>query len=947
MIVVCKGSTRKEGVCFKIREDGVVKFKTVPFKNYFYVKKSDADSVTFFEKHTVEKMVPQGDYVKVILKNNFWRRKCVSKLKECGIKTYEDDINVVKRFYVDNPKIKLNHHGLRKVYMDIETYDYEPLVKDSNDWIIANQPILSIALKDEEGNEYYIKNEALDDEQFSDFKKVACELEKNDYNKLKKLIKQNEKIIKKELIKGEKKLLITYYDIMKNYDLQIAYNGVNFDFTYLKQRMEYHDLNYYDLMLNDLDYMIVFKKDSFMNLKRWGLNKVSEEVFKKQISSGKKGYEEVTKIDWKTITNCKKYFDLFLTHPIMFKEYNMQDVNLMMLIEEELNFVKIHELQSQIAHCPIEDTVFNSRMCDYLMLNEKKKKSMVSESKPDENTVKMRSLIKPGGGYTYCNFPGVWKNVECFDFLSHYPTTMINFNISPEKFVKDVPPKLEEVFNTEEISFIKFCENLAKSFIDKKGKLKKKDYVKRINEEIKSRGLDYNMWDLMWKFVENYNVNSLKQEYPDCVITPADINFDTRGWSVHPHRLFKNDSIGLVSEKIRSILFKRIEIKEEIMFLKKNGDPENKILGLVFMEKGLKILINSFYGYFGFRISRDYLYQIPDSITSSCRFITKKTMTEGVKIGLVPIWGDTDSCYFGSINGEKINVGEVNLFYFNFFKEWFKQFGTIVSFEKPEPLTNNIVEVCHTTEFNHEKSLKNSIDIKKKKYFYLTPNDELKMKGVSALKSDTLKSAGDISIELANSVLLGNFDKVEWKRKILELRKKVYDYELSDEEVFKFVSISKPVSEYGGAVIDGKTGKPKIKKNGEIQYCGVPAHIKLAKRMIENGEVVDVGDKIGYVIAKHKPRIVPISIEEYKLDKRYDSDYYWKNIESSILEVLEVVVPNDVYSFFSECWSHSSKVQERLLGELTERFLSYESISVFGNMSKYCPMKVMMNNEKV
>ena len=160
---------------------------------------------------------------------------------------------------------------------------------------------------------------------------------------------------------------------MKNYDLQLAYNGSKFDFPYLKQRMEMHGMDYRKLMLNDVDYMLIFKKNSFMNLKRWGLNKVSEAVFKKKIEEGAAGMEEVTKIDWKQKTPCKKYFELYLFYPEIMKEYNMQDVNLMLMMENELHFMNIHSLQSEISHCPIEDTVYNSRMCDYLMLNEKKK----------------------------------------------------------------------------------------------------------------------------------------------------------------------------------------------------------------------------------------------------------------------------------------------------------------------------------------------------------------------------------------------------------------------------------------------------------------------------------------------------------------------------------------------------------------------------------------------
>jgi hypothetical protein len=41
------------------------------------------------------------------------------------------------------------------------------------------------------------------------------------------------------------------------------------------------------------------------------------------------------------------------------------------------------------------------------------------------------------------------------------------------------------------------------------------------------------------------------------------------------------------------------------------------------------------------------------------------------------------------------------------------------------------------------------------------------MKGVSALKSDTLKTAADVSKELAGSVLFEEFNKEEWKAKFL------------------------------------------------------------------------------------------------------------------------------------------------------------------------------------
>ena len=142
----------------------------------------------------------------------------------------------------------------------------------------------------------------------------------------------------------------------------------------------------------------------------------------------------------------------------------------------------------------------------------------------------------------------------------------------------------------------------------------------------------------------------------------------------------------------------------------------SKIKSLDFMQNALKILINSFYGYFGFRNSRDYLYQIPDTITTSCRFVTKKTMQISKSIGLVPVWGILIVVILLKWMVLrlilKLLMGSILIF-----KDWLKQFGTIVEFEKNHPVTNELVKVCHTTEFNYEK-FKNSIDIRKKNIIF-------------------------------------------------------------------------------------------------------------------------------------------------------------------------------------------------------------------------------------
>ena len=938
MIVVCKASEKEDYILFKLREDGVVKFKNVPFKNYFYIKNEDADTALFLCKGMISNIDNFDEvYSKVFFKKNFWRNKVKNTLIDGGISTFEADIGSVKRFFINNQGIDLNHRYLKHCFMDIETYDMAPLETDKYNKVIASAPILSVAFEDFDENITFIRNKGLDKE-VTFIKRIFDLIEADKEEEARIILKENEHTILKLLHEGELELLKEYFEVAKKYDSMIAYNGKNFDFTYINQRMNECGMNYYDMMLVDLDYMVMYKKDSWANYKSFSLNNVAFEEFKGELSkeaSQYKNLDEVTKLDWKSNTNCKKYFELFLCYPKMLEEYNVQDVKLMLMIENKVKFLQIHNTQSELIHCPIDDTITSSRMCDYMLLNEKFKNGIVSKTKPSDFEVELRKKTIPSGGYTFSFYPGVWDNVKCFDFHSHYPTVVIDFNISSEMYAGNQQPDLSTVFDSEEMSFIEFCCSSAEQFIDKKNELNKKKYNKFLEEERLTRGLSYTMNDLMWKFVREYNMDHL-QDYiksEDVVVTPADINYDTRGWKIHPHRFFKRTSFGLASKICYEILTKRDEVKAEQKKFKKYSD---EWWSLEAYQLALKLNINSLYGFFGYRLSRDYFYEIPDSITTSARFITKTTMVRGKELNQIPIWGDTDSTYAIDVGDTKKTIDELNCFYYDLFKDWFKQFNTCCKVTLPNPHISEVEGSIHITSFDFEKGITRAIVMRKKRYFYKDAKDgKFKCKGAAMLKSDTLKIAADLQEELARSVLDDTFDKDVWHDKILNLKVDVYNMELSGENLFKHVTLTKSIGDYGKPTIDGKTGRPKIKKDGSIQMSPIPCHIKVAKKIIDSGKLIDVGDKIGYVIINNKPRNEAVSIDEYNVNKTYCAPYYWERIESALLEVLEVIIFNDVYDSFSDCWSMSSRVQERLKRELVERFSTYDKSEYFKN-----PMRV-------
>jgi len=624
--VVCKGVETSKGIKFKLREDSKIVFKEIPFNNYFYVLEDDFEVVSFTINNFILKTEHVIDglnirYVKIIINDNYKRGIIKKKIEELNIKTFESDINSVKRFLIDNQNIQLNQHGLKYVFMDIETFDLTPLEKDFKQNVVANEPILSFALKDLEGNIIFKQNTAI--EKFSK-QLIDSYIE---HPKDLKIISE----IRKILVDNEVDLLKSYIEIIQQYDVVFAWNGNRFDFPYIKQRMDIHRLLYDNIFVNDLDYMEIFKKNSWDSLKSFSLNNVAKHVFKEDIENNtrKNGIEEVTKIDWQEKTKLKKFFDLYLFRNEMFKEYNIQDVNLMYMMEEKLKFIKIQEIVSKLSHCLINNTVWNSHSCDYLLLNKYKQKGIIKNSKPNNEEIEIRKHpihgSFPSGGFTRCFLPGLHEHVDAFDFKSMYPTHIITFNISPETFIENILPDFKLCFTEEEIKYINKIDALSTEFIDKKGELKLSKYldeVEKIRKQINTNLCT--MKELEWRFVKEYkNENLLKYcKENNYIFTPADINFDTRGWKIHPHRLFKQTK-GVLAEISQFLLNERDKVKYQLKNIEYHSDEWwSKEL----YQLAIKTVGNSLFGYTSFKNSREFSYDIPDCITSVSRATIKRAI---------------------------------------------------------------------------------------------------------------------------------------------------------------------------------------------------------------------------------------------------------------------------------------------------------------------------------
>ena len=935
--VIVKITETEDGVRIILRENDKKFIKEEYFQNYFYIYEDDYSDCEFIisKKLAKTEIVEDRDgveYRKLYLKTNNSRYFIKTEIEDLGIETFEADITAPKRYLLDNPDLELNQDKLRKVYMDIETADFGALKYDFKGKIVARESITSIACKDFDGKIAYFRNEGLDSPEYDYIREEYREFTRD---RSKPVKKETMVIIRERLLAGEHQLLKDYLKFINQYDLVMAWNGKLFDFEYLKQRFKKHNIFQNNFHFVDFDYMDCYKFNKFGTIPDgYGLDNVAKHEFTKEKEKENSEFDnldEVGKIDWKKLTGLKKYFELFLLEPELHKEYNIQDVHLMKMIEEKVKFLKIHEVLVLKSHTLLYQTLFNSVSIDNRFLGEYKKLNIIAKSKPTRELVDKRKHpitgTHPSGGYTYCFFAGIFDDVSGYDAKSHYPTEIATHNICPTTFVGNHYPNLNLVFKENEVNFINdvcrlavgkdnsFLKEIPETakikYINAKGELSPTKYKKIIDILKERHQVTKTMEELMWQFVDGYKDDSFTNylEANNLTATDADINMDVRGWGLHPHRIFRRE-IGVLPRVAKDLLNERDEIKYT---LKDYEYGSNKWEEKNCYQNAVKKISNSLFGVFGLKSGREFQYDIADCITSSSRMKTKQSINLIRKINLLVPNGDTDSLYVKGVKNKK----EIDILFFDFFNEYLKRYNLPNKFNIKNPRTNEIVETNHWKIFEYEKTFDSVIVVKKKRYYYKI-GDKIDAVGGAFMRADTIKIASDLQKELVGDLLNKTYLKENWLLKLLKLKEKVYAGELEFEHIVKSKNIKKPIEDYGKPVIDGATGKPKIRKDGQPQFAPIPAHIALCKKLIEQGQNYGEGDSIQYIVKEHKPKIIPMSVEEYEETKGYSREYYWSSIMSPILEIMRVVEKENIYTYFSECWAYTERQLKRLIKKMEE-----------------------------
>lgn len=371
-------------------EDGSRYSKKDKFTNYLYTESEDGDHISLF-----------GQRVKQNLYTEFNRKETRNLIESKGITTFEADVPIRIRYYIDMFK-EIPEEPLRVCMLDIEVDDSDGY-PDLN---VFDKQITSICCHDSFKEKYHV----FYIEPIEDKKPTRRTKEINYYS-----------------FESEHALLDTFVNFIKkmDFDLIFAWNGDGFDYPYIFGRMkingiepeklspikrcEYHDGKPVGRYWIDL--MVAFRKVATSEFESYSLDYIGKSV----VGRGK-------------VEHSGKVGDLWRSDIETFLSYNINDVQLMVDIEKKRGIVKYFDTIRRLTFCSFYDVFFNSRVLDCYFLKRANEMGIVLPNKPiadgEYDPIQGARVIPP--------ISGLHHYVAVGDVRSLYPTAFLTANMSPE-----------------------------------------------------------------------------------------------------------------------------------------------------------------------------------------------------------------------------------------------------------------------------------------------------------------------------------------------------------------------------------------------------------------------------------------------------------------------------------------------------------------------------------
>jgi DNA polymerase elongation subunit (family B) len=574
--------------------------------------------------------------------------------------------------------------------------------------------------------------------------------------------------------------------------------------------------------VNHLDYMLLHKKYIMKQEPSYKLGDIGE----KYVKLGKVEYEG--SLD-----------KLFKEDVNKFIEYNLRDVEILIKLDEKLQFVALTVNLCHLCHVPYENIYYSTSLNEGAILTYLKRKDIVSPNKPTTyNPALKEGNEEYAGGYLKDPIPGLYEWVSDLDFTSLYPSIIRNLNIGIETLV---------------------------------GRIKNRDkYDNQWGlEDIKKLDPDY---ELTIEKVDN------KRKIQTASISAGKLvqMIENNDWAIAANgTMFKKDMPSVIVEILNDWFNKRKQYKDLMKKAYKTGDIA---MGEHYnrLQHTFKIKLNDVYGVFaqnGWRYSDGNLF-ISKAITltgqrldqESIKFVNKEINTElGTNKDYV-VTADTDSLFFEMKDLIKKRKPEIDIKS----REQVVPVALEITKEYQDKTKPFLQNLC-INQFNVDNEyfeLKQEVVLErgyfagKRRYAQFivnkegVPTEELDIKGMDVMKSNMTPIYAKFGEELLMDIMYGK-PKKEIDKKIIDFRK--YLKTLSYKEVSKPTGV-KQIKNYIESPPTAGTIFSKLVKKCPINTKAAIYHNDLLRfnKLDTKYPCLVAGDKMYFIPLKNNPYMIPV-----------------------------------------------------------------------------------------
>jgi DNA polymerase elongation subunit (family B) len=611
-----------------------------------------------------------------------------------------------------------------------------------------------------------------------------------------------------------------------------------------------------------LDYINLYKNYNYGLESSYTLDHIA----KKELGRGKIEYEG--SLD-----------DLFENDLEKFIEYNIVDVDLVVSMDEKLQFIELCRAICHAGFVPYEDYMFSSKYLEGACLAYLKKKGLVAPNKPKDRKEKKQALRDNNeekfiGAYVKEPIVGKYDWIYDLDLTSLYPSIIMTLNISPET-------KIGKISNWDP-----------------------EDWVRGVNKNYTIVGKD-----------DTYEYSS--SELQD-VIKDSNLGVAANGV------LYNQDKPGLIADILDTWFKQRVEFRKLESQYGAAGDTE-KYEFYAKRQLVQKILLNSMYGVLGLPAFRFYDIDNAEAVTITGQTVIKKT----AEMANIKYWKelgtkddynvyiDTDSIYMMAEPLVKHRFPEYKTFDEQRMAD---EVNTIA--EETQTFLNNFYDLLserffgipkdkHRFEIKKEYISKAGFWVAKKRYaqWMVLKNgikcDKLDVKGLDVVRSSFPKAFQGFMSTMLKDILMGKdndyIDKtlIEFKNSLPTLPVK---------------TIAK-----GGAIKElSKYDDGKWRKDSGLQIAffekGTPAHVKAGiayNRLLKffnspfKHEPIRDGDKVKWVYLRQNPLgLDTVAFKDYN-DPKEIMDFIEQYIDRDMIYKAEL--ENKLDDFYNALkWNKAS-----------------------------------------